>query len=62
MEFAIVEGRTRLRCEGTPARIGQIKSGHAVRIYYREELGKNVAIDIAVNHLDQPAGGGITQP
>ena len=45
-EFDIVEGRTRLRHDGKPAALGDLTPGQVVHLYYKLEMGRQVATEV----------------
>jgi hypothetical protein len=46
LEIQIVRGRTKLRCDGRAAQISELTVGESVQIFFRTEVGKNVAVQI----------------
>ncbi len=45
-EFVVVEKRTRVRHNGSPAALEDLPVGQPIRVYYAQEAGKTVANEI----------------
>jgi hypothetical protein len=54
-EFIIEDGRTRLRRDGEPAALNQLSPSRLVRVYYKLEAGRCVAVEVSWKSPDAPA-------
>ena len=53
-EFIIEDGRTRLRRDGEPTALNQLSPGLPVRVYYKLEAGRCVAVEVSWKASDAP--------
>ena len=53
-EFIIEDGRTGLRRDGEPTALNQLSPGLPVRVYYKLEAGRCVAVEVSWKASDAP--------